>query len=154
MGRQVLAGQASGILVCVFLPVGTVLGQRMYVLVGDGGPDPGGAHPGVTAHPVGAWTARQGRNLLMGLGGRAGRFTFLIRGRDSRFAAAFGEVFSRDGARVIKAPVRSPRASSCAGRFAGTLRRGWLDHVLVLGERHLRTVTSPPYAPRCHGKCR
>jgi hypothetical protein len=78
---------------------------------------------GVTAHPAGAWTTQQARNLLMDLGNRAGRFT-----------AAFDHVFTTDAMRVIKRPVRSPRADSYAERFAGTLRRECLDHMLILGE--------------------
>jgi len=95
---------------------------------------------GVTAHPTGAWTAQQACNLLMCLGARASSFRFLIRDRDSKFTAAFDGIFSGNDTRVVKTPVRSPRANSYAERFVGTLRRECLDHVLILGERHLRSV--------------
>jgi len=66
---------------------------------------------GVTANPTGAWTAQQTRNLLMDLSGRAGHFRFLIRNRDSKFTPAFDQVFTGNGTRTIKAPVRSLRAN-------------------------------------------
>jgi putative transposase len=120
--------------------VDTVLLQRLHVLVVLEIQTRAVHILGVTAHPSGAWTAQQVRNLLLDLGERAGRFKFLLRDRDSKFTAAFDGVLAGNGTRVIKTPVRSPRANSYAERFVGTLRRECLDHLLILGEGHLRKV--------------
>ena len=138
--RQFLASQASGILSCDFLHVDNRVPQAPVRLLRDGDPDPPRAHPGRHRGPTGAWTVQQARNLLMDLAERATQFEFLIRDRDSKFTAAFDDVFTGNGVRIIKTPIRSPRANSFAERYVGTLRRECLDHLLICGERHLRQI--------------
>ncbi len=64
---------------------------------------------GVTAHPTGAWAARQARNLAMDLGDRLGTLRFLIHDRDPVFTAASGEVFKAGGLRIITTLPRRHR---------------------------------------------
>ena len=76
----------------------------------------------------------------MNLGDRADRFRFLIRDRDSKFTTAFDAMFTGADIRIIRTPVRAPRANAIAERFIGTLRRECLDHILITGPRHLEVV--------------
>ena len=94
---------------------------------------------GVTANPNGAWVAQQARNLIMTVADQ-GRPRFLIRDRDSKFAAGFDEIFRSERIRVIRAPLAAPRAKAHAQRWVGSVRRECLDRILILSCTHLEQV--------------
>jgi putative transposase len=95
---------------------------------------------GVTTNPDGPWTVQQIRNLLMDLGDRTADFRFLISDRAGQFTASFDAILASAGIEPIKIPPRSPQANSYAERFVLTARTEVTDRILILSERHLRTV--------------
>jgi transposase InsO family protein len=95
---------------------------------------------GVTAHPDGTLVVQQARNLIMTLADQGQSHRILIRDRDSKFTAAFDEIFRSEGLEVIKAPIAAPRAKAHAERWVGSVRRECLDRILIVSCRQLETV--------------
>jgi putative transposase len=128
------------ILECDFLTVDTLFFKRFYVLFFIELATRRVRIAGITTNPDSRWVTQQARNLLMRLGDEDVQPRFLIRDRDSKFTREFDEVFRSDGIRVIKAPVRAPKARAHAERWVGMVRRECLDRLLILGRRHLAAV--------------
>jgi putative transposase len=95
---------------------------------------------GVTAHPDGAWSVQQARNLLMDLGERAARFRFLIRDRAGQFTDPFDAVLSGAGIKVVKISPHSPRANAYAERWVRAARAEVTARMLITGPRHLHVI--------------
>ena len=86
------------------------------------------------------------RNLIMEVGEHAEAVTFLIRDRDTKFTAAFDRMFAGAGLKILRSPVRAPRANAIMERWIGSCRRECRTEALVLSlwRQLARAQTSGP----------
>ena len=133
-----LRRQAASLLACDFFTVETVTLRRLYVLFFIELGNRRVHLAGCTPNPSGAWVVQQARNLSFT--NVLERTRFLIHDRDSKFTAAFDELFHSEGIKVIHTPVQAPQANAYAERFVRTVRNECLDWLLIIGRRHLEKV--------------
>jgi len=77
---------------------------------------------GCTAKPDATWVTQQARNLVLQRPVLDGGHRFLVRDRDSKFTLAFDEVFRSAASKVIRTPVKAPRANAYAERWVRAVR--------------------------------
>src|SRR5438874_406086 len=93
-------------------------------------------HFNVTEHPTAHWTAQQ----IVDAFPDDSAPPYLLRDRDQVYGQQFRHrVKGMRIAEVLTAP-HSPWQNPFAERLIGSIRRECLNHVLVLGERHLRRI--------------
>lgn len=93
-------------------------------------------HFGVTEHPTAEWVAQQ---LVEAFADRdAARY--LIRDRDATYGIEFQRRIPSLGMKEVISAPRSPWQNGFAERLIGSIRRECLNHVVVIGRRHLRKL--------------
>ncbi len=146
--RAFLRSQASGILATDFFSVETITLRTIYVLFFIEISTGKVYVAGVTEHPDSAWVTQQARNLA--IEDRLEGVRFLIHDRDAKYPWSFDEVLRSEGVRIVRSPIRVPKANAICERWVGTARRECLDHLLVFGRRHLERVLAT-YAAHYNG---
>ncbi len=121
---------------CDFLPVTDFLFRPLYAFFVIALGSRRVMHVGVTRHPTGAWVAQQLREATP----HRERPRYLIRDNDSKYGRLFARVAEATGLEELRTAYRVPKQNATCERFLGSMRRECLDHVLVLGEAHLRRV--------------
>ncbi len=127
---------AQEIVACDFMTTVTARFQFLYIFVVIEIESRKILHFNVTAHPTAEWAIQQFRETFPW----EHDYRWLIHDRDSIFSKALDESVEAMDLEVLKTPRRAPRANAFCERINGTIRRECLDHVIPLGERHLRRI--------------
>ena len=92
----------------------------------------------VTRHPTAEWLARQITEAFPWISAPA----YLVRDNDRAYGHVFSARMRAMGIRDRPIAPGSLWQNGVAERLLGTLRRDCLDHLVILGEAHLRRVLS------------
>jgi putative transposase len=131
-----LRNHAHEIWACDILPVTDLLFRPLFAFFVVELATRRVVHVGATRQPTDAWVAQQLREATP----FDQRPRYLIRDNDRKFGPTFARVTAASGITILCTPYRAPRVNALCERFLGSVRRECLDHILVLGERHLRRV--------------
>ena len=88
------------------------------------------------AHPTAEWTIQQFSEFLA----FGHPCHFVIHDRDGIFSPRLDAELKSFGVRVLKTPVRAPKANAFCERLIGTIRRERLDFLIPLSEAHLKRI--------------
>jgi transposase InsO family protein len=131
-----LKNHAGGIWSCDFTVVYDLLFRPWYIFVVMELQTRRIVHTAVTCFPADDWTAQQLREATpWGKGPK-----YLICDRDNKYGPLFMNVAKSTGIRVLRTPVRAPKANAICERFISSLKRECLDHMLTLHSHQLHRI--------------
>jgi transposase InsO family protein len=134
--KTFLHNHAAGIGAMDFLIVPTIGFKLLFVLVILGHQRRRLISLTVTANPTAEWIARQITDAFPWDEAP----DYLIRDRDASYGSAVRKRLAAMGIRDHPTAARSPWQNGHAERLIGSIRRECLDHIVVLGEAHLRRI--------------
>lgn len=138
--RTFLNHYRTQMLACDFFTIETVTLQTYYVLFFI---EMGSRRihlTGCTRTPDSAWVAQQARQLMWRLNDEPSKMRFLIHDHDTKFSAAFDNIFVSEGLEIVLTPFGAPKANAVAERWVRSVREECLDQLLILSQRHLWNV--------------
>ena len=136
--RSFLHNQAQGIAAIDLFVVASVSFRLLYVMIILDHDRRKIIRTAVTEHPTAAWLSRQVTEAFPW--DTAPRY--LLRDRDTSYGSDFcSRVEAMGITQVVTAP-RSPWQNPYVERVIGSIRREFLDHIVIFNERHLRRVLS------------
>ena len=100
-------------------------------------------HFAVTQYPTSAWIAQQLRDAFPGDEPMPKR---ILRDRDGAYGKLVTQLLASMRIEEVLSAPRSPWQNAYVERLIGNIRRDLLDHVIVLGERHLHGLLRDYFA--------